>query len=30
MHQIILFKIKIKNFHTINEILNKCYKIKKT
>ena len=28
-HQIILFKIKIKNFHTTNEILNKHHKIKK-
>ena len=25
----ILLKIKIKNFHTANEILNKCCKIKK-
>ena len=30
MHQMILFKIKIKNFHTINEILNKHCKTKKT
>ena len=30
MHQMILFKIKIKNFRTTNEILNKCCKTKKT
>ena len=29
-HQIILLKTKIKNFHTTNEILNKCHKTKKT
>ena len=29
MYQMILFEIKIKNFHTINEILNKHHKIKK-
>ena len=29
MHQMILFKTEIKNFHTINEILNKHCKIKK-
>ena len=29
-HQMILLKIKIKNFHTVNEILNKHYKTKKT
>ena len=28
-HQMILLKTKIKNFHTANEILNKCYKTKK-
>ena len=29
MHQMVLLKIKIKNFHMVNEILNKHYKIKK-
>ena len=28
--QMVLLKIEIKNFYTINEILNKHYKIKKT
>ena len=26
----ILLKIKVKNFHTTNEILSKCHKTKKT
>ena len=30
MYQMILLKIKIKNFRTVNEILNKYHKIKKT
>ena len=29
-HQMILLKTEIKNFHTINEILNKHHKTKKT
>ena len=29
MHQIIFFKIEIKNFHMVNETLNECSKIKK-
>ena len=30
MHQMILLKIEIKNFRTVNEILNKHHKTKKT